>query len=146
MLNESSGSAPFSSGRLLFFPSASNYLVNQNLITKVSADASRKSQHGNHTEAWEKQREVAVVKVVAINNAANNTPFLIFIKQALDGERKLLRFEGLCPGVRSIRCETAYGICQLPVALISFRANVSAATLFQEARNVWLEIFPSFSP
>lgn len=75
--------------------------------------------------------ERAVIKVVAINNAANNT-FSYLHKASRGSRRKLLRFEGLCPGgvlmAPGPRCETAYGTHQLHWRWLLF------GQMFQEAR------------
>lgn len=125
-----------------FSPSVGNYIVNQDLITKASADASRKPGRKPQSplRVCLGKAIPAVIKVIAINHAANNNTFSYLHKPSLteDGEFSAV-FEGLC--VRAgeckpkARCETAYGRYQLRWPLITFWTNVPA-WLIQEARQV----------
>lgn len=77
--------------------------------------------------------ERAVIKVVAINNAANNT-FSYLHKASRGSKRKLLRFEGLCPG-SGPKVWNRLWDTPITLALITFRANVSGSAV-RLSRNI----------
>lgn len=95
-----------------------NYIVNLDLITKASADASRNGTETAESDCLGNAMNV-VIKVIAINHAANNT-FSYLHKPSLTEEGILCGLKDFVQVQAKARCETAYGRYQLRWPLITF--------------------------